>query len=122
MKKNKQNIDKTILTIVLGFLVLNLISKTNWTIYTSLIIGILGLSSEYIAKKITFFWFKIAEILGYIVPNIILSIIFFFFLFPLSVLSKIFSSNNGIRLKNNNASNYVSLNKDFDTESFKNPW
>ena len=71
---------KTILVIVIGMTVIYIITKQNWPLYTALIIGSVGAFSKYLADKINYIWLKIGTILSYIVPNILLSIIFFVFL------------------------------------------
>jgi hypothetical protein len=88
---------------------------------TSGVIGIIGLISDFLAQKIEWFWFKLTWVLSLIVPNILLSIIFYLFLFPISVLARIFSKSNFLQLKKSN-STWVKVEKTFDGESMQNPW
>jgi hypothetical protein len=118
----KSNAVKTILIISVGLVFVYLVTKWKWIIYISLIIGLIGIFSSYLSKKIDFLWMKLTWILSLIVPNIILCIVFYLLLFPLSILSKIFSKKDQLHLKNNCDSVFISINKDFDKGSFEKPW
>ena len=120
--KIKSNPPQTILTISTGFLLIFIFGDYYWALYTSILISCIGLVSSSIALKIERLWFKMAEILGLIIPNIILTIVFYFFLFPISMLSKIFKKKDLLSLKNKNSSNYLFVNKIFKKKDFKNPW
>lgn len=121
-RKNKTNPTQTILVIVLGFLILFLVMSWRWTLYVAIVIGILGLLSPYLAKKIDYAWMKFAWLLSLIIPNVLLSIVFFFLLTPIAFLSRLIRKEDPLRLKNNNASLFKDSNKVFDKESFDNPW
>jgi len=113
---------KTILVIVIGMLVIHIITKYNWALYTALAVGLLGAVSEYMAGIINNVWLKIGMVLSYIVPNIILSIIFYVFLTPIAILSRIFGEKNQLNLKNTEKSIFKVRNTLYSTESFENPW
>jgi len=99
MQKIKSNPIKTMLTISVGFLVVFIITKLNWALLVALVVGLIGLFSTFLSKQIEFLWLKLAWFLGLIVPNILLSAIFYLFLFPIAVLSKIFGKNDSFTLK-----------------------
>jgi hypothetical protein len=122
MQKIKSNPVKTMLTISIGFLVIFIITKLNWALLIALVIGLIGLFSSFLSKQIEFLWTKLAWFLGLIVPNILLSAIFYLFLFPIAVLSKIFGKNDSFKLKNNADSVFISSNKEFNKNSFEKPW
>ena len=113
---------KTILIIVIGMLVVHIITKYNWALYTALVVGLLGAVSEYMAGIINNVWLKIGMVLSYIVPNIILSIIFYVFLTPIAILSRIFGEKNQLNLKNTEKSIFKVRNTLYSIESFENPW
>ena len=113
---------KTILVIVIGMLVIHIITKYNWALYTALAVGLLGAVSEYMAGIINNVWLKIGMVLSYIVPNIILSIIFYVFLTPIAILSRIFGEKNQLNLKNTEKSIFKVRNTLYSIESFENPW
>ena len=122
MKKIKSDPTKTVLTISMGFLAVYFFTKIEWTLVTSLTIGLVGLISNYLSKKVEFLWFKLAWVLGLIIPNILLTTIFYLFLYPISLLSKIFNNSDTLKLKNNSETTFTTCNKEFDKKSFENPW
>lgn len=122
MKKEKSTPLKTVLTIVIGFGVVFVITHTLLFLYSALIIGSAGLISSYLAKWIDFIWMKLAYVLSLIVPTILLTLIFYLFLFPLSLLSKIFKKNDPLILSNQTKSTFINVNKTFTPQSFEKPW
>jgi len=113
---------KTILVIVIGMLVIHIITKYNWALYTALVVGLSGTFSEFLAGIINTVWLKIGMLLSYIVPNIILTIIFYVFLTPIAFLSRIFGEKNQLNLKNTEKSIFKVRNTLYSTDSFENPW
>lgn len=122
MKAVKNNPIKTVLTISIGFGIIFLLSDLRWCIYTSLTIGILGLSSNKIAEFIDFLWMKLAKVLSYIIPNILLSVIFYVFLFPLSILSRTFGNKDPLQLKGKNTTLWINTSNQNDTNTFEKMW
>jgi len=122
MKTLKSNPVKTVLTITLGFLVIFIFTKQNWALIISLGIGLTGLISNYLASKIEFVWFKLTWLLSKIVPNLILGLIFYLFLFPMALLARVFGQKDPMRLKNKYTSLFKDVDKSFSRESFENPW
>lgn len=113
---------KTILVITVGMLVVYVATKWHPALVIALVIGLSGILSNYLAKKIDFLWMKLTWVLSLIVPNILLSIIFYVLLTPIALLSRIFSKNDQLFLKNTSQSTFKEYNKNFDKDSFKNPW
>ena len=122
MKNLKSEPIKTCLTIAVGFIVVFLATKGQWAIYVSLIVGAIGLFSDYLSQKIDFVWMKLTWVLSLIVPNILLGAIFYLFLFPISMLSKLFGKSDPLLLKNNNNSTFTTEHKEFGKASFEKPW
>lgn len=82
---------KTILVITLGFLGLYLIFEQDWMMYTALIVGVLGAVSDRAAVKIEWLWFRLAHILSHIIPPLLLTAVFYLFLFPVALVSRWFT-------------------------------
>jgi hypothetical protein len=122
MKPIKTDPIKTVLTITVGFLVIYFFTEYRWLLYTSLIVGVLGLISTRLAEAVDYLWMKLSYLLSLIVPNILLTIIFYVFLFPISMLSKLFSKKDPMDLKNSKQSLFRSVEKAFIPESFDDPW
>ena len=121
MKKTKSNPTATMLVISMGFLVIYIASKQNWALIVSLSAGLIGILSPWLSKKIDFLWMKLTYVLSLIVPNILLSAVFYVFLFPLALLSKLFSKKDTLQLRNTGTT-FVTINRDFDKASFERPW
>jgi len=121
MNKIKSNPSQTILVIVSGLLFFHLFSKIDLLLNIILVLCLIGAFSSFWSRKVEIIWFKLAYLLGLIIPNITLGIIFYFFLFPIALLSRI-TSNDPLFLKNNYNTIYKNVNKSFNKESFKNLW
>jgi hypothetical protein len=116
------NTTKTILTISMGFLVIFLIGNWNWALMVSLGVGFIGMFSSFLSQKIEWIWMKITLVLSYIVPNILLSAVFYLLLFPIAVLSRIFGKKDVFMLKGGRASIYIIRNKIYKKDDFTHPW
>ena len=81
MSNIKNDSSKTILVIITGLLIVFFFTNYSFLLYIILALSFIGWSSTYLSKKIEYLWFKLAELLGLIIPNIILSFIFYFFYF-----------------------------------------
>jgi hypothetical protein len=111
----------TILIISMGFLTLYLVFFWQWAVIVSLIVGVVGILSSFLSKKIEWGWMKLAQFMGYIIPNILLSIVFFLFLFPISLLSKLFSKD-PLMLSKSHKTYFVDVHKIADKVSFEKTW
>lgn len=112
----------TILAIVFGFITINYFIKSNIIDIVIIFISGMSLLSEKFSMIIEKIWFKISWILSLIVPNIILSLIFYFFLTPISILSKLFKYKNDYKTKNTTESNFIISNRNYKKDSFEKPW
>lgn len=121
-KRSKSEPIKTVLVITIGLLIVYFITQWRWVLNASAIVGLLGLLSGYLAKQIDFLWMKLAWVLSLIIPNILLSLIFFLFLTPIAWLSRIFGKQNQLSLKNTEPSLFKDCHKQFDKKSFERPW
>jgi len=109
------------LVIAMGFLLIYLSTHLKWAIYVSLGAGLIGIVSTYLSQKVEWAWMKLALVLGYIVPNILLSIVFFVFLFPLAVISRIFNKD-PLMLSDKYSTYFVEVNREMDKASFEKMW
>ena len=82
--------DQTILTIVVGLVVIHWLSGNEYLLHAAILIGLLSLISRKIGNGINWLWMKLAWVLSLIVPKILLAAIFYLFLFPIAVLASIF--------------------------------
>ncbi len=122
MKIEKSNPVKTVLVLTVGIAIIGLISSSRWVIMISVSIGILSILSEYFAEKIDWIWMKLASLLGLIIPNILLSIIFFLLLWPLASLAKLFGSGDLLSLKNSKKTLFKTRYKSYIPSDFEKLW
>lgn len=111
----------TVLVICIGLLAMHLIFGWKWAIYASLGVGVLAIASPFLSRKIEWAWTKLALVLGYIVPNILLSAVFFLFLFPISVFAKMFNKDTLMRSRKYKTY-FIDVNKAMDKSSFEKTW
>jgi hypothetical protein len=119
MKKETSRM--TILVISMGFLVLYLLFYWQWAVIVSLVVGIIGIVSSYLSKKIEWGWLKLAQFMGYIIPNVLLGIVFFLFLFPISLLSKLFRKD-PLMLSEKYKTYFIDIDRELDNKSFEKIW
>jgi len=117
----KDTASSTMLVISTGFLVLHLVLSWTWAVYVSLAIGIIGIVSSYLSSKIEWVWAKLSKLLGYIVPNILLGIVYYLFLFPISIVSRIFTKD-PLMLSNKYDSYFVDVKNKVTRSSFEKTW
>ena len=113
---------KTILIICVGFTVIGVLADKSWALYVAIGVGGAGSLIPWIAEKVEWFWFGIAKVLGFIVPNILLSLVFYIVLFPMSALNKIFKKTDALKLKDKYDSMYVDVEEEFTKEGFERPF
>lgn len=111
----------TILVISTGFLFLYIIFSWHWAIIVSLIVGMIGIASPFLTKKIEWLWLKLSKLLGYIVPNILLSLVFYLFLYPISIFYKFFAKD-PLLLSSKYKTYFIDINKKMDKNSFEKIW
>lgn len=113
---------KTVLTITIGFIIIFYISDMKLALIVALIVGIGGVISPKFAYLIDYCWMKLAKILGYIVPNIVMTIVFYIILTPIAFLSRIFSHKDSLKLKNDADTLFEDIEKEYNQEFFERPW
>ena len=118
----KSNPHLTILTIVFGLLTLYLIIRVDEILYLIFVLSLLSILSIKFSKIIEGVWFGIALVLSQIVPNILLAIIFYLILTPLSILSKLFKANTDFQSINDKKTFFKNRFHEFKKESFRKTW
>ena len=76
-----------------------------WSLFVSFIFLVLGLMNSKILSPLNLLWFKFGILLGKIVSPVVMGIIFFLVVTPISILLKIFSKD-VLNLKFNNNKTY----------------
>jgi hypothetical protein len=120
---SKEKNQETILAIVLGMLVIWYFTDFAPLIPSSLILIAIGLFSQTISGIITFLWLKLSHVMGFVMSKVILSAVFFLFLFPIALLARTFSKN-PLQLKKvaSGESYYQTRDHLYKKEDLENPW
>ena len=87
------------------FLFLNEYPTYYWSLFVSIIFLVLGLMNSKILSPLNLLWFKFWILLGKIVSPVVMGIIFFVVVTPISILLKIFGKD-VLNLKFNNNKTY----------------
>ena len=120
--KIKSNPDKTILTIATGFTIIYYFTAGQWALIAAIILGLIGILSTYLSEKVEWAWMKLAFVLSLIMPNVLLSVVFFIFLVPIAWLAKLFGKKDPLLLKNGVKSTFVQVDRTFSQKSFETMW
>lgn len=118
---NREKGLETIIILVLASLIVYLKFDTIWAIYLSL--GLLAIS--LISKEITIIvargWFSFSHYFGIVMNQIIMFVIFYLVLIPLSFFQRLMGSNHIFR-KNKNNSYFHKRNHLFIRKDIERPW
>ena len=112
----------TILSIVFGFIVLNFLIPSVYINYALAVLVGLSLFSLKFSIFIEYLWGKLAFVLSQIIPNILLLIIFYFFLTPIALISKLFKAKTDFISVNDRDSFFIDVNKSFSKKSYERGW
>lgn len=110
---------ETCLVIATALVIFGYLYEINILFLIAIIIGIIGIIIKPLAQIIDWLWYKLVDILGYFMPKILLSFIFYFLLFPISLLSKIFTKSS-LQLKKNPKSYWFDRNHEYNADDLKN--
>lgn len=122
MKQKNPNTALTVLTILVGLLIVNYFAKKELILWIAIGIGVLSVLSSWIRNTIHFLWMKLADILGLIIPKIILGLVFFLIVTPLGIFSRWLSPKEQLILKNDSNSTFFETKKRFEKSFFEKPW
>ena len=124
-KPNREKELETILVLCVALVAFYFITKQQhlYLLKISLALGLIGMFSKYLTSKISWAWLKLGEMMGAVMSKVILSVVFFGFLFPIAILSRIFSDNkNALQLKKTAGSHYFTRNHKYEAKDLENVW
>ena len=112
---------ETIIVLALASLLASFILDINWLVYLAIAL----LTISFISKKLTTLigevWFIFSEYFGIVMNQIIMFIIFYLFLCPISFFQRLFGGNQ-ILNKSKNGSHFIKRNHLYSKNDIKNPW
>jgi len=109
---------KTVLVIVIGLVFVYFVTQCKIWLTAAFAIGLLGCLSNRCAAIIDFLWMKLAALLGLIVPNILLALVFYLFLTPIALLSRL-GKKDALMLKNKYPTMFKVYDRKFDKSYFE---
>jgi hypothetical protein len=118
---DKRKSIETILVLVLASIVLYWLFGKKYLLIIAFLLGVIGILSPFLAAKIHWGWMKLGHCLGYITGRIILGIIFFFVLYPLSLAAKWFGKTS-LKMKPGEGSYFKDRNFTYTKETMENIW
>lgn len=127
MEKNETS--KVILVIITGLLVLAYIFEkdkssdiySNWFVISSASIAVLYLLFPIVGELIVKVWFKIGHVLGWINTRILLTLVFYLILFPISMIYRMFNKNS-LQRKRSTESIFIERNHLYQKKDLENIW
>lgn len=118
---NKEEMRKVQLVIVTGLLFLHFVFKKTSLLNISLLLGLIFLFVPRIGNWIVLLWFKMAEVLGWFNSRILLSMVYFMVVVPVSFFFKLFHKD-PLSLKNYPSSLYTERNHTYTSKDLENIW
>lgn len=118
---NREKKLEAVLVIAIGFLVMFFVFKIKIFVLVSILVLLLSVMSDLCMDGITWVWFKIAEILGWINSRILLAAVFFAILLPISLLARLLKKTS-IKLTKNKDTYYKERNHAYLPEDIENMW
>ena len=124
MTKNIDEIEKlkALLVIVTGLVIVGILTKAKGWFYAAGAIGVVTLAIPVIGYWTVWLWYKIAEVMGWFMSRVLLSIVFFLFLYPISIFAKM-STKDMMKLKRiKEKTIYSERNHKYTKEDIENIW
>jgi hypothetical protein len=111
---------KTAITLILACLLGVLYFQIIWLIKLAVFLALLALISDTLTIYIHRGWMHLAKILGYIVPNILMGLLFYLVLTPVGLLSRI--GKNSMDIKRSNESMFKSVYRKYEASMLEKMW
>ncbi|TVQ01099.1 MAG: hypothetical protein EA359_14475 [Balneolaceae bacterium] len=118
--QQKENTKSTVLVITTGFIVIYFFTSWHFMLIAAIVTGVLGISDR-VSKLIHITWMGLARLLSYIIPNILLALIFYLILFPLAMISRL-QYKDPLMLSSAHKSYWVKDEQIPSKESFEKTW
>jgi len=123
----RKKVLEAILTISAALLIIHFVLIYKYETHNEVLVPIalglmlVALLSKWLSSKIIWLWFKLSEVMGYVMSRVVLSIVFFLFLFPISILYRLFNKDS-LNLHNEEGSTYAIRNHTYNSGDLDNPW
>lgn len=111
----------SVIVVSLFLAVLGYLKKLNWLIYTGILMGILGILWRSFGEMLHLLWMKLGETLGAVTSRIILFLLFFLVLVPVSFFAKRFGKLS-MKLKPEGKTFFKQVDHLYTKHDLENPW
>jgi hypothetical protein len=111
----------SVLVLSMALLAVSIVFGLKWAECVSLGTGICGIVSSRLSRYIEKGMLAVTKIMGYAVQTVLLAILFYLILFPVSLLYRLFNKDY-LMLSSKYNSYFVDIKKDFEKDSFEKPW
>jgi len=123
MKQDRKKNLEAVLAIVFALLLLFWIFDfSKWVVFAAMLISILSLLFGFFTDFLGTLWLGFAKGLGFVMGKIILTTVFYLFLTPLALVSKLFRKDTLLLNKKGRKSFYVERNYSFSPKDIENMW
>jgi hypothetical protein len=112
---------EAILVICLALIVFYLILDIRILLLISVILGLASLFIPFVAKWVAKAWYGLSHVMGFVMSKVILSIIFFIFLYPMALIARA-GGKLSVRLKKAPDSYWTLRNHSYKKEDLENMW
>jgi len=116
----EKNIE-AILIICIGLIVFHLILEIKELLFIAVALGIISVLFPVVAKWVTKGWYFLAEVMGFVMNKVILTIVFFIVLFPMALLAKA-TGKITVRLKKDPNTYWTERNHVYEKKDLENTW
>jgi hypothetical protein len=121
MTNAKVKYQETCLVIMTGLLVFWFVYQVKVLVTIAVAIGIIGAFIPSIAKWIHWAWYKLADVMGWVMSKVLLSAIFFLFLFPIALIYRMFSKDT-LQLKRKTDSYWTKRSHKYTSKDLEHVW
>lgn len=112
---------ETILALCLALLIVHFVFAQSWAVPASLGLGLAGLLSSTLARWIHVCWLRLTYYLGFVMTHVLLFLVFYFFLWPISLLYHL-SGKRTMKKSVGERSNYVERDHTYVGEDMEKMW
>jgi hypothetical protein len=90
-------------------------------IYLACGIGISGIFIKPLGRLIAWGWYKLADLLNFVMSKVIMAVVFTFILVPVAMLYRL-TKNDKLSLKRSSKSKWISREHTYEADDLKNIW
>lgn len=118
---NREKNLETCLVIATGLIVIGLIFDIRWLFYVAIALGVIGVFINPLARWVSWLWYKIAEVMGFVMSKVLLTIVFFLVLLPVALVYRAFNKDT-LQLKRSNQSYWRERSHSYEKKDLENVW